>query len=154
MADVTVKGKRDLGVLLLVAEQEFVRGLRAAIAEQGFADQGTSDGFVLRTLGEGPITISGMAARLEITKQGASQLADDMERRGYVERRSDPSDARVRQLHLTGRGRAALAAARTYHQQYERDLRARFGEAAIDGLREVLAAMAGTAELSAPHLRR
>jgi DNA-binding MarR family transcriptional regulator len=153
MTDMTVQGKRDIGVLLVVAEQEFVRGLRRATAEQGFTDQGRSDGFVLRTLGEGPSTISRMAERLEITKQGASQLADDMERRGYVERRPDPSDARVRLLHLTDRGRAALKTARAYHRAYERRLRAQFGDAAIDGLREVLAAMAGTAELSAPHDR-
>jgi len=153
MADMTVQGNLDFGILLLVAEQEFVRGLRASTAERGFTDQGRSDGFVLRTLGDGPTTISRLAERLEITKQGASQLADDMERRGYVERRPDPSDARVRLLHLTERGRAALKAARTYHRAYERRLRARFGDAAIDGMREVLAAMAGEAELSAPHDR-
>jgi DNA-binding MarR family transcriptional regulator len=89
---------------------------------------------VLRTLGDGPTTISRMAERLEITEQGASQLADDMERR-YVERRPDPSDARVRLLHLTDRGRAALKTARAYHRPYERRLRAQFGDAAIDGMR-------------------
>jgi DNA-binding MarR family transcriptional regulator len=153
MTDMTQQGNPDFGILLLVAEQEFVRGLRTSTAEQGFTDQGRSDGFVLRTLGDGPTTISRMAERLEITKQGASQLADDMERRGYVERRPDPNDARVRLLRLTDRGRAALEAARTYHQAYEHRLRARFGDTAIDGVREVLSAMAGTAELSAPQVR-
>ncbi|WP_405060844.1 MarR family transcriptional regulator [Kribbella sp. NBC_01505] len=149
----TVPGKLDFGVLLLLADQEFVRGLRAATAEQGFTDQGRSDGFVLRTLGDGPATISRMAERLEITKQGASQLADDMERRGYVERRPDPSDARVRLLHLTDRGQSALKAARKYHQAYERRLRTRFGDEALDGFRDVLTAMAGEAEISTPHFR-
>ncbi|WP_165956830.1 MarR family winged helix-turn-helix transcriptional regulator [Kribbella antibiotica] len=146
-------GKLDFGILLLLAEQEFVRGLREATAEQGFNDQGRSDGFVLRTLGDGPATIGGMAERLEITKQGASQLADDMERRGYVERRPDPSDARVRLLHLTDRGQAALKAARKYHQAYERRLRTRFGDQSVDGLRDVLAAMAGEAEVITPHFK-
>ncbi|GAA1692597.1 hypothetical protein GCM10009745_42550 [Kribbella yunnanensis] len=153
MTGMTDLGKLDFGILLLLAEQEFVRGLRASTAEQGFTDQGRSDGFVLRTLGEGPTTISAMAERLEITKQGASQLADDMERRGYVERRPDPSDARVRLLHLTDRGEAALKAARKYHQAYERRLRTRFGDQAVDGLRDVLAAMAGEAEVITPHFR-
>ncbi|MGI5128270.1 MarR family winged helix-turn-helix transcriptional regulator [Pseudonocardia sp. CA-107938] len=145
--------KPDFGILLVAAEHEFVRGLRATTAERGFADQGRSDGFVLRTLGDGPTTISAMAKRLEITKQGASQIADDMERRGYVERRPDPSDARVRLLHLTERGEAALAAARAYHRAYERRLRERFGDAVIDGVREVLTAMAGEDEVRSPHFR-
>src|SRR5215207_6178624 len=114
MEGMATPDKPDFGILLLLADQEFVRELRAATAEQGFDDQGRSDGFVLRTLGAGPTTISGLAERLEITKQGASQIVDDMERRGYVERRPDPTDARARLLHLTSRGEAALAAARKF----------------------------------------
>ena len=153
MTGMTDSGKLDFGILLLLAEQEFVRGLRATTAEHGFTDQGRSDGFVLRSLGHAPMTISALAERLEITKQGASQLADDMERRGYVERRPDPSDARVRLLHLTDRGNAALKAARKYHQAYERRLRARLGDQAVDGFRDVLTAMAGESEITTPHFR-
>jgi len=153
MTLMTRSGKQDFGILLVLADQEFVRGLRAATAAQGFDDQGRSDGFVLRTLGAGPTTISGLAERLEITKQGASQIADDMERRGYVERRQDPSDARARLLHLTPRGEAALAAARKFHQAYERKLRRRFGDDAIDTVRDVLTEMAGENEVSTPHFR-
>ncbi|TDD16786.1 hypothetical protein E1218_29085 [Kribbella turkmenica] len=76
-----------------------------------------------------------------------------MERRGYVERRPDPADARARLLHLTARGEAALQAARKFHQAYERKLRRRFGDAAIDSLREVLTAMVGEAQISSPHFR-
>jgi DNA-binding MarR family transcriptional regulator len=153
MAGMTRSGKPDFGVLLLLADQEFVRALRAATAEQGFDEQGRSDGFVLRTLGAGPTTISGLAERLEITKQGASQIVDDMDRRGYVERRPDPTDARARLLHLTSRGEAALAAARKFHQSYERRLRREHGDAAIDAVREVLTAMAGEAQVNNPHFR-
>lgn len=153
MAVMTRSGKPDFGILLVLADQEFVRALRATMTAQGFDDQGRSDGFVLRTLGAGPTTISGLAARLEITKQGASQIADDMERRGYIERRADPSDARARLLHLTDRGEAALQAARKFHQAYERKLRRRFGDEAIDTVRGVLTEMAGEAQVSTPHFR-
>jgi len=153
MAGMTRSGKLDFGILLLLADQEFVRALRTATAEQGFDDQGRSDGFVLRTLGSGPTSISGLAERLEITKQGASQIVDDMERRGYVERRPDPTDARARLLHLTSRGQAALAAARKFHQSYERRLRREHGDAAIDAVREVLTTMAGETQVNNPHFR-
>lgn len=149
----TRSGKPDFGILLLLADQEFVRDLRAATAAQGFDDQGRSDGFVLRTLGAGPTTISGLAERLEISKQGAGQIVDDMERRGYVERRPDPTDARARLLHLTERGEAALAAARRFHQSYERRLRRQHGDAAIDVVREVLTTMAGEPQTTDPHFR-
>ncbi|MFI7065613.1 MarR family winged helix-turn-helix transcriptional regulator [Kribbella sp. NPDC050124] len=149
----TRSGKPDFGILLVLAEQEFVRALRADTAGQGFDDQGRSDGFVLRTLDAGPTSISGLAARLEITKQGASQIVDDMERRGYVERRPDPSDARARLLHLTPRGEAALKAARKFHQAYERKLRRQYGDDAIDTVRAVLTSMAGEAQVSTPHFR-
>lgn len=149
----TRSGKPDIGILLLLADQEFVRELREHVAAQGFDDQGRSDGFVFRTLSAGPTTISGLAERLEITKQGASQIVDDMERRGYIERRPDPSDARAKLLHLTEHGQAALSTARKFHQAYERRLRKQFGDEAIDTLRDVLTDMAGEAQISTPHFR-
>jgi DNA-binding MarR family transcriptional regulator len=146
-------GKPDFGILLVLAEQEFVRDLRAATAEQGFDDQGRSDGFVLRTLDAASTTISGLAERLEISKQGAAQIIDDMERRGYVERHPDPTDGRARLLHLSSRGQAALAAARKFHQAYERRLRQEHGDEAIDAVRAVLTAMAGESQTTDPHFR-
>jgi DNA-binding MarR family transcriptional regulator len=149
----TRSGKPDIGILLLLADQEFVRELREHVAAQGFDDQGRSDGFVFRTLSAGPTTISGLAERLEITKQGAGQIVDDMERRGYIERSPDPSDARAKLLHLTEHGQAALSTARKFHQAYERRLRKQFGDEAIDTLRDVLTDMAGEAQISTPHFR-
>ena len=153
MADMSASGKPDFGILLLLADQEFVRELRASMAAQGFDEQGRSDGFVLRTLGAAPMTISALAERLEISKQGAGQIIDDMERRGYVVRKPDPSDGRARLLHLSTRGEAALAAARKFHQAYERRLRKAHGDAAIDAVRTVLTAMVGEAQTADPHFR-
>jgi len=153
MEHMTRSGKVDIGILLLLADQEFVRELHEYTAAQGYDNHGRSDGFVLRTLSDGPKTISGLAERLEVTKQGASQIVDDMERRGYVERRPDPTDARARLLHLTDRGRATLAAARRFHQLYERRLRTRLGDEAVDTLRDALTEMAGEAQVNTPHFR-
>lgn len=153
MEDMATNGKLDFGILLLLAEQEFVRGLRAATAEQGFDDQGRSDGFVLRTLAAGPATISALADRLDISKQGAAQIVDDMESRGYVERHADPTDGRARLIQLSVRGKAALAAARKFHQAYERRLRKEHGDAAIDAVRAVFTAMVGEDSTTDPHFR-
>lgn len=143
----------DFGILLVLAYQEFVRELRETLAAQGFSDQGRSDGYVLRTLSAEPMTVSGLAERLEISKQGAGQIVDDMERRGYVVRVPSPTDGRARILQLSQRGHDALAAARKFHQSYERRLKRAHGNESVDAVREVLAAMAGHHDPAGPRFR-
>src|SRR5215510_5415821 len=122
----------DLGILLALAYQEFVRELRDMHDRAGFDDLGRSDGFVFRALAVAPMTVSDLAGRLAVTKQGAAQIIEDMERRGYVERHPDPADRRARLVSLSARGRAALAAARRFHHGYEQRLRATHGDQAVD----------------------
>lgn len=143
----------DFGILLVLAYQQFVSDLRASLTEQGYTDQGRSDGYVLRALDAAAITVSELAERLEITKQGAGQLVDDMERRGYVERRPDPTDGRARLLYLSEKGSAALAAARRFHQRYERRLVREHGAEAVNSLRTMLTAMAGEDRAADPRFR-
>src|SRR5580765_7054246 len=115
-------GEPDLGVLLALAFQQFVRAMHVDLAGRGYDDLGGSDGFVFRALAEQPMTVSALAGRLDISKQGAGQIVDDMERRGYVVRRPHPDDARARLVDLSARGRDALAAARTFHRRRETEL--------------------------------
>jgi DNA-binding MarR family transcriptional regulator len=134
----------DLGVLLALAYQEFVRELHVDLGQQGFDDLARSDGYVFRALDVEPLTTSDLAERLEISKQGAGQLVADMTRRGYLQSRPDPSDGRARLLELSERGRRALAAARDFHRRYEQRLARRRGRANVDSLRALLTVMAPT----------
>jgi len=143
----------DFGILLMLASQEFVIELRDTLTKQGFDDQGRSDGYVFRALTERPMTTSELADRLEISKQGTAQIVEDMERRGLVERRPDPSDGRARLLHLSERGRTALAAARRFHQRFERRLVAEHGAEAVTTLRTLLTAIAGPEQTADPRFR-
>jgi DNA-binding MarR family transcriptional regulator len=143
----------DFGILLMLAYQEFVGELRGDLTGQGFTDQGRSDGYVLRSLGGTPMTTSELAERLAISKQGAGQLVDDMERRGYVERRPDPRDGRARLLYLSERGQAALTAARRFHQKYERRLVREHGKDAVANLRAMLTAIASDEQADDPRFR-
>jgi DNA-binding MarR family transcriptional regulator len=143
----------DLGILLGVAFQEFVKELHAAHAAAGFTDLGRSDGFVFRSLADRPMTVSELANHLEITKQGAAQVIDDMERRGYVEREPDPDDRRARLVRLSGRGERALANARRFHRDYERRLARTYGPDAVRSLRTMLEAIAGPDQSVDPRLR-
>jgi DNA-binding MarR family transcriptional regulator len=49
-------------------------------------------------------------------------LVDELEERGLVTRRPDPSDRRVRALHLTAKGRKLLARGREVAAEHEREL--------------------------------
>lgn len=135
----------DLGILVLLAYQGFVRGLHEEMARAGYDDLGRSDGVVFRMLHAQPRTVSDLAARLEITKQGAAQIVEDMERRGYVVRRPDPADRRARLVDLSDRGREALRVARGFHGAYEAELTAEHGRVQVDALRTMLGAMADRA---------
>src|SRR5262245_48662770 len=144
----------DLGILLALAYQEFVRQMRVDLAALGYDDLGSSDGFVFRALAEQPMTVSALAGRLDITKQGAGQIVDDMERRGYVVRRPHPDDARARLVDLSPRGRGVLDAARAFHRRREAELAGELGPRAVGVLRTALADLSGgRSKLAEPRLR-
>jgi DNA-binding MarR family transcriptional regulator len=92
-----------------------------------------------------PRTVSELAERLEISKQGAAQIIDDMQRRGYLVCRPDPSDARAKLVALSPRGRSALDVARRFHRSYEKRLTRSHGPEAIEALRAILQTMADAA---------
>ena len=134
-------GAHDFGILLGLAYQAFVDQLRTFLADEGFGDLGRSDGYVFRALSESPTTVSALAARLGITKQGAAQIVEDMQRRGYVRRDPDPTDGRARLVALSERGDAALAAARRFHRRFERGLARDHGGGTVGTVRGILTAM-------------
>jgi DNA-binding MarR family transcriptional regulator len=143
----------DLGILLAIAYGQFVRELRADLAERGFDDLGRSDGYVFRALDAAAMTTSDLAERLHISKQGAAQIVADMHARGYVERHPDPNDRRAQRLRLSSRGQRALAAAREFHQRYERRLRREHGAHEVRRLRDLLVSMASPGASPDPDLR-
>lgn len=128
----------DIGILLNVAFGLFKRDLHRHLAGRGFDDVGSSFGYVFRLLDRETCNLQGVAAALSITAQGALKIMNDMVEKGYVKRSDDPDDGRVKRLELTDRARAAMAQARRFHQQYERSLARRFGEAQVSALRAVL----------------
>lgn len=54
---------------------------------------------------EDGLRLTEMAARAGITVQSMGELVDDLEAKGYLERRPDPKDRRAKRIHLTRRGR-------------------------------------------------
>jgi len=131
----------DVGILLNVAFGKFKRDLHRHLAEHGFADLGPSFGYVFRLLARSPCNLQGVSATLGITSQGALKIVNDMAEKGYVIRRDDPNDGRVKWLELTARATQAMAQAQRFHRQFERELAARVGKEPVAALRLVLEAV-------------
>jgi DNA-binding MarR family transcriptional regulator len=137
----------DFGILLGQAYIAFVDELRAHLASSGFEELNRSFGYVARALATESLSLRELAEHLGITSQGALKIVDDMEENQYLERLPDRDDGRAKRLRLTKRGRAALAAARTFHARFEADLTKRVGAQQARALRAALTELVRHREL-------
>jgi DNA-binding MarR family transcriptional regulator len=94
----------ELPLRLLLAFRGLIDELHAELAVQGHPDVRPLHGFVFQAIGPDGTTAVELGRRLGISKQAAGKTVDALERLGYVERESDPRDARRKLIRLTGRG--------------------------------------------------
>ncbi|MET9503200.1 MarR family winged helix-turn-helix transcriptional regulator [Streptomyces sp. NPDC006259] len=92
-----------LTATLLAAAGDLTRRINDGVEARGFEGR-PAYGFAFTRLAPDGATVTELAAHLGVTKQAASQLVDELVRKGYVERRPHPTDARARLVVLTGRG--------------------------------------------------
>ncbi|MEU4036313.1 MarR family winged helix-turn-helix transcriptional regulator [Streptomyces collinus] len=104
-----------LTAALLAVAGDLTQRINDGVVARGFTDVRPAHGFAFARLAPDGATVTDLAVHLGVTKQAASQLVDEIVRKGYAERRPHPADARARLVVLTGRGwectRAAEAAA-------------------------------------------
>lgn len=70
-------------------------------------------------LHKGPLPVSTLGEKVFLTSGSITTAVDRLERRGFVERRSDPEDRRARIVHLTKEGRVLI---RKLFSEHERDM--------------------------------
>ncbi len=128
----------NLGILLRDPFQEVVRRVSIGLADAGFDDLRPAHTAVFQHIEAGGSRLTDLAERAQITKQSMGYLVDDLEQRGYLERRPDPSDRRAALISLTDRGwdqvRAALSIIATIEEEWASGL----GEPRMQQLRELL----------------
>ncbi|MEV0998086.1 MarR family transcriptional regulator [Nonomuraea sp. NPDC050202] len=129
----------ELGTLALFVGSAAASAVQEEMAAQGFTGLRVSHGYVFQHLVEEARTIGELAVRMEVTQQAASKVVAELEGLGYVERVPDPRDARIRRVRLTGRGRAAVAAARRARAAQEDRLAERVGRERVEECRALLA---------------
>ncbi|MYT72828.1 MarR family winged helix-turn-helix transcriptional regulator [Streptomyces sp. cg28] len=131
-----------LSAALIAAAGDLTQRLHEGVVARGFDGLRPVHGFAFSRLSAGDATTTELAAHLGVTKQAASQLVDEMVRKGYVERRPHPHDARARLLVLTERGRACTRAAEEAAGEAVLPWVERFGEEQVRALTAQLLAIA------------
>ncbi|MDQ0759559.1 MarR family winged helix-turn-helix transcriptional regulator [Streptomyces canus] len=99
-----------LAAALLAAAGDLTQRINDGVVARGFEGR-PAWGFAFARLAPDGATVTELAGHLGVTKQAASQLVDEIVRKGYAERRPHPGDARARLVVLTERGWACTRAA-------------------------------------------
>jgi DNA-binding MarR family transcriptional regulator len=94
----------EIPLRLLLGFRVLIDELHAELARQGHPGLRPMHGFVLQAIGSRGTTAVELGRRLGISKQAAGKTVDTLEHLGYVERGSDPADARRKIVRLTERG--------------------------------------------------
>ncbi|MDX6355130.1 MAG: hypothetical protein QOF98_2033 [Streptomyces sp.] len=124
-----------LGMAFQLVVSEFVSRLDAA----GYAELRPMHGLVFQVLHGSGMTSSELAEQLGVTKQAAGQIIDDLERRGYVERRQHPAGGRRKLVVLTPKALEHLRVAGTVLRELEGQLSKQLQEAGLKVPRAELA---------------
>ncbi|MFC4535523.1 MarR family winged helix-turn-helix transcriptional regulator [Sphaerisporangium dianthi] len=115
----------ELPLRLFLGFRTIIDEVHAELARQGHPDVRPLHGFVMQAIGTRGTTAAELGRRLGVSKQAAGKTVDTLERVGYVERGSDPHDARRKVVRLTDRGVDSLVrSARIFD-----DIRARWAQA-------------------------
>ncbi|WP_405004398.1 MarR family winged helix-turn-helix transcriptional regulator [Kitasatospora purpeofusca] len=133
----------ELPLRLLFAFRTVIDELHERIAREGHPDLRPMHGFVFQAIGPQGTTAVELGKRLGVSKQAAGKTVEQLERLGYVERGSDPADARRKVVRLTARGVDCLVrSARIFEELREEWVAQLGGEEQLRGLEDALRTLA------------
>ncbi|GFG50900.1 hypothetical protein MAGR_23410 [Mycolicibacterium agri] len=107
---------------------------------------------ILRAIAENPgASQQAIARQLGLLPSRVVAFVDELEDRGYVERRRNPEDRRLHALHLTASGKKLMGKIATLARQHDRRVTAGLDPSQRDTLRELLTILARENGLT-PHV--
>lgn len=143
-----------LARLLAIAYRQLIDDLHLRLRERGWDNVRPAYGFVLLAAREAPVTISGLATSLGMSKQAASKLAEAMLGDGLLERHAgDTEDGRQRPLALSAEGRRLLSEVEVIYAELEGAWAERIGSERVEQLRRDLATVVAEPDGSLPAVR-
>ncbi|WP_433507071.1 MarR family winged helix-turn-helix transcriptional regulator [Pseudonocardia halophobica] len=133
----------NLAVLMREAFAALNARALARLAERGHTAVRAAHGAVFQYLDDTGTTVSVLAERAQMTKQGMAELVRHLEAHGYVDRVPDPSDRRAKLVVPTDLGRDVIAIAQDLVPELERQVARLIGADRVDALRADLEAIRG-----------
>lgn len=137
-----------VGQLLVRLLAEFRRELLSEAESHGYGDIRLAHLQITGNIGTKGIRLTALAARAQLSLAATSELVNELQVLGYLERRPDPADARAKLIFPTPRGLQMLRDASAKVQELEGFWGSYVGaqrfEEALQTLQDVLDATRGT----------
>jgi DNA-binding MarR family transcriptional regulator len=130
-----------IGQLLVQLTRLFQTELFARLVASGLTDARVSHTHVTAYIKADGSRLSELAAQARMTLPAMSELVDDLQRLGIVERRPDPSDGRAKLICLTDAGWEAMRTARRVIGEIEADYAQRVGAEEFEATAQTLDAL-------------
>jgi DNA-binding MarR family transcriptional regulator len=130
----------NLGLLLFIPYRFMEIRVLDALRDHGH-DLGLSQARVFQRIAPQGSRLSELARAAQVSKQTVGSIVDQLQRAGYVERVTDPEDARGRLVRLTDQGREMVALSEPVVREVEAAWRTHLGPARTRQLRAALVAL-------------
>jgi DNA-binding MarR family transcriptional regulator len=131
---------RRMNEAVRIFETRIVERLR----EAGNTELSVAHINLTRNLDEGGTRLTELARRASLTKQSMSELVDQVEQTGLIEKRSDPTDGRAKLVCFTAKGFVWLEAFHQALEATENEMREQIGSTVVDQMVEVLGKYVGS----------
>ncbi len=99
-----VDSRQPLGRFLISLFNLFEDEVIRALSSTTYSDITRTDLNTLRYIDESGISVGELAVLSGVTKQAVSKQIENLRKRGYVQKKSDPTDARVIRIKFTQKG--------------------------------------------------
>jgi DNA-binding MarR family transcriptional regulator len=142
MTSQTVTEGPLIGALLRVCWQSVRDQIARDLQTNGFEGIGAAHLAVLQYPSPRGVGVTELARRARVSRQAINYLVRELEAKGYLVRRRDPSDGRGRIVDLTEHGEAAIRCIRASVKRVEREWASDLGAKRFADLRAALIELA------------
>jgi DNA-binding MarR family transcriptional regulator len=132
VVDASPDRRLPIGQLLVNHMRLFRQQLYGRTVELGFSDLRPAHLHVFGSIKAEGTRLTDLAEWTNMGRSSMAELIDDLQAKGYVERRPDPRDGRAKLVCLTERGWAAMRTGRNAIQTIEADYARRIGHDRFD----------------------
>ncbi len=133
--------ENNIGRLFQLATKSYSERALALLHDRGFTDITLFHTVLISNLDTEGAQITAIAEKAGITKQAMGQLANELEKKGYVQKTKSTEDSRAYLIMFTERGKDALIAAYDVKVIIEKEYKELLGIENLEVLRDVLKAL-------------